>query len=315
MRAAGPPSEPRPFVSLLEALATVLLLLVPVSFLVFGLQAAYGTSRLTFELAPDAPAELALPRLPPVGEPQTRTPEVRLERADDVVRLVVPEVPAPDVDPVTDRVRAWAREAGTEVTDRSIATDTDLEALVLRHGTRMFALQAGILLVYGAVVIRLRVRGAPRERRSRLPVAILLGCAAGCVAFFCTAIVGVVQTLLGVSVEEQAWVLELLGDRGALIRLLPWLVVVVPAAEEVLFRGYLFRFLLQRSWTAAAYLVSAGLFSLAHWNPSGVALYFVVGLVFAAVCHWTSRLSAAVAAHVTYNGIVILLGMLRTAVS
>jgi len=77
--------------------------------------------------------------------------------------------------------------------------------------------------------------------------------------------------------------------------------LIVPALEEMLFRGLLFGALRRvvKFWPAAA--ASALLFAVVHMNAAGVAAYFVLGLTFAAVFERTRSLFAAWAAHATFN--------------
>jgi hypothetical protein len=91
---------------------------------------------------------------------------------------------------------------------------------------------------------------------------------------------------------------------------LPFVIVVMPVSEEMLFRGYVFRFLLERSGARTAYIVSAAAFSAVHLHLPGVPTYFIVGLLFAFVCRRTGTLVAPMAGHVTYNGLALGLSLL-----
>jgi len=166
------------------------------------------------------------------------------------------------------------------------------------------------LVAFGVAFMRWRVPRVPGGERSRWPVALGLGVTVGVAGFVCAVTLSAIQTLLGWSVEEQEWLVELLRNRDTLARVLPLVVLAAPLAEETFFRGYMFRFLLLRSGTWPAYLLSAGSFSLIHLHLPGIPTYFVVGLLFAWVCRRTSTLVAAVAAHMTYNGTAMLLTLL-----
>ena len=84
-------------------------------------------------------------------------------------------------------------------------------------------------------------------------------------------------------------------------------VATVPIAEELAFRGYLARRLVQRDFTAVPFAsmtaVSVGLSSVAfglmhgqHWLAGIVA-----GLTYAAALKWRDRIGDAVVAHATSN--------------
>jgi CAAX prenyl protease-like protein len=84
-------------------------------------------------------------------------------------------------------------------------------------------------------------------------------------------------------------------------------VVTVPVAEELAFRGYLARRLVDREFDSVPFsavtLLSVGLSSVAfglmhgqHWMVGIVA-----GLVYAGTMRWKGRLSDAIVAHATSN--------------
>jgi CAAX prenyl protease-like protein len=84
-------------------------------------------------------------------------------------------------------------------------------------------------------------------------------------------------------------------------------VVTVPIAEELAFRGYLARRLVDREFDSVPFsavtLLSIGLSSVAfglmhgqHWTVGIVA-----GLVYAGMMRWKGRLSDAIVAHATSN--------------
>jgi len=147
------------------------------------------------------------------------------------------------------------------------------------------------------------VRREAAERASAaLPRVVLVGVGVGLLGFLASATIGLLQATLGFAIEEQAWLIELLSEDGAALGLVPWIVVVAPLAEEMFFRGYLFRFLHERVGPRVAYPLSAACFSLIHFHIPGLLVYFVVGLLFAWACRRTATLAAAVVAHVVYNG-------------
>jgi membrane protease YdiL (CAAX protease family) len=82
--------------------------------------------------------------------------------------------------------------------------------------------------------------------------------------------------------------------------------VFAPVAEEYLFRGLLFR-ALDREWGGWRALVGSAAFFAIYHPPLSWLPVFLVGLTTAFVFKKTGRLAAAVAVHMVYNAIVVLL--------
>lgn len=124
-------------------------------------------------------------------------------------------------------------------------------------------------------------------------------------------VVGLVLEGLGVQVQEQARVLEIVegarahGPGPEALMLVLAAFVLAPLTEEWLFRHLLFRRVAARSGRALAFAVSAVAFAAIHDNPTGFVVYLWLGLVFAAVLERTGRLPAAVAVHMGNNGYVL----------
>jgi membrane protease YdiL (CAAX protease family) len=203
-------------------------------------------------------------------------------------------------------------DAGYVPTGARVRPNYDAQAMLVEHPALTLGLQAVVLILFGFVFYRRRVRPAPPDVRAPVWVSILTGLGAGIAAFVCAMALSLIQHLLGWSVEEQAWLQELLRNRDSLLTLIPLVVLIVPFAEEVFFRGYFFRFLHQRSGAPVAYLLSAGCFSLIHFHLPGLATYFLVGLLFAVVCNRTRSLTAPVVGHMTYNGLVLAVALTTT---
>lgn len=77
--------------------------------------------------------------------------------------------------------------------------------------------------------------------------------------------------------------------------------VMAPIAEELIFRGIIFRFLRQRFGRLPALLVSSVLFGLLHANWAGFAPLCVLGVAFALAYEKTGDLRVAIAAHGLFN--------------
>ncbi len=88
--------------------------------------------------------------------------------------------------------------------------------------------------------------------------------------------------------------------------------LVAPFAEEAFFRGYLFAGLRQHFGRLAAYLLSAGLFALAHILPTSYPPIFVLGLLFALLYEQTGSIWPAVIMHGSINALAFVASYLLT---
>jgi membrane protease YdiL (CAAX protease family) len=182
---------------------------------------------------------------------------------------------------------------------------------VLDLGPRLpalLAIQAAVFLLVGWILSARRVT-PPGPPRVAPPLAALAGVAAGIVTLVASAILGFALDRLGLPVEEQVWVRDLLGAREMLLPALPWMVLGGPLAEEVFFRRYVFRFLSENAGLAAGYVGSSVLFGAIHLNPSGLPVYVLIGLAFAWLYRRTGSLWAPVVAHATLNGAIVLVAV------
>jgi membrane protease YdiL (CAAX protease family) len=82
-------------------------------------------------------------------------------------------------------------------------------------------------------------------------------------------------------------------------------VVLAPLAEESLFRGLLFRRILERVGPWPAYVVSALAFAAIHGNLAGLVIYVWLGLVFAETLRRTGRLWTAIVVHMGNNAFAL----------
>jgi membrane protease YdiL (CAAX protease family) len=170
----------------------------------------------------------------------------------------------------------------------------------------LMSIQAVVFLAGGLLLARGRVgRGICQAATSR-PRAALLGVASGIAAVVLSAVVSLLLKLMGMPVEEQAWLVELYGDPGTLLRISPWVVLISPVAEEIFFRFYVFRFIAAHAGYPTGLVVSSLMFAMIHLNPSGVLIYLGIGCVMAWVYRRTGRLVAPILGHVTLNAIVLI---------
>ena len=111
---------------------------------------------------------------------------------------------------------------------------------------------------------------------------------------------GVEQTQL----REYAWVAALPPVDFTLVVLAG--AVVGPLAEEIFFRGLIFRLYLQARGPLVAYLVSSAVFALLHVNLPALAPIFVLGLVLAWLYRSTGSLTPGLLAHALNNGVAFM---------
>jgi len=84
------------------------------------------------------------------------------------------------------------------------------------------------------------------------------------------------------------------------------LVLLVPLMEEVIFRGWLQRWLQRRHGAAAAVLATAVTFALGHFNLAGIPSMLLGGLVLGYAAHASGSLWTSVLLHVAANATVAL---------
>ena len=118
---------------------------------------------------------------------------------------------------------------------------------------------------------------------------------------------GLALQAAGAPVQEQDWVVRLAGEGGATMAALGVLgVAVAPLAEELFFRGHVFRELAANGLRLAAYLYSAGVFAVAHSNnPAALPVYFAAGVILGWSFDRWRTLTVPIAAHATVNAVGI----------
>jgi membrane protease YdiL (CAAX protease family) len=206
--------------------------------------------------------------------------------------------------PVTAQMAELLESAGYEEAEPAQKRTVDPVEIVREHARLALSIQALVFLALGLLMMRLRMRPVIRPGVRPLP-ALAFGVGGGFAAFAGSLVIGLLLRLIGFPVEEQAWVIEMLRDRANLYRLAPWIVLIVPLAEEVFFRGYVLRFVSQRVGVATGLAVSSALFAAVHFNLSGLAIYLTIGAILGLVCLRTRGLLAPIAAHMTHNALVL----------
>ena len=87
-------------------------------------------------------------------------------------------------------------------------------------------------------------------------------------------------------------------------------VVVAPLVEETFFRGFLFAGIARRRGFLLGAVISALLFALSHLQLGAIIPVFILGLFLAWLYKRTGTLWSNIAAHFTYNSIVLLIAIL-----
>ena len=170
-------------------------------------------------------------------------------------------------------------------------------------GVALYLLLLGLVLL---IATGLDVREAFALRRPRnwkRAALIALG------AFVAMWIVAAILELIFHAGEEQG----LDPERLTVNRLAPFLLnlilaaVVVPAVEELIYRGLGFRLLAQFGDIAAVVVTSLA-FALAHGIVDGIPVFFVIGSALGFVRSRTQSIYPSMIMHGLFNGIQVVLG-------
>ena len=104
---------------------------------------------------------------------------------------------------------------------------------------------------------------------------------------------------------------ELLLPGGAAILSVLALAVLTPLAEEIFFRGFVQRGLVNRWGPLPGMIVSAAVFSGLHFSPAVLLPVFVTGLLLGALYWRTGSLWPCIAVHAAQNFVAVLTIMLE----
>ena len=180
----------------------------------------------------------------------------------------------------------------------------------------LLALNAGAALLMAALVIALAARrgGADRLglRRAGGPPAPLVALAAWLVVLPAVSALGWlngrVLELFGRPQEQQSWIREFLNASDSQTSLLTWLpmAVLLPACEELFFRGGLYGGLRRVLAVPAAVALAAGAFGVVH-DPGFFLPTAALGAVLCVLYERTGSLAAPLCFHVLHNGATLAL--------
>jgi membrane protease YdiL (CAAX protease family) len=140
----------------------------------------------------------------------------------------------------------------------------------------------------------------------KLPKALLYGVVGFIVAFVVAGIAGYpIEQRFGVDPTQQA-----LSQAATVSGMLPLVllsgVIIAPIAEEIVFRGYLYKAFRDRFRPSYAIVLSAALFSAIHLELLAAVPLFVIGVVLAYVYEKTGNLMAPITLHVLNNAVAFL---------
>lgn len=246
-----------------------------------------------------------------------------LEGADSATSVGLKVCPFSAAVPAGEVVAASGLRTGTIFVDmwpwleplsymaRTVLKDRDLgSALEIVSGILPFAATSGALgLLVGALYLRRR-RPTPEWEEASIGAyqAAGLGVGLGLLGFGGAYLLAVAQNALGLPAAEQPWI-EALAARGGvgLALLAVGAVTVAPVAEELFFRGHIFRYLAAHGAKAWAYLFSVGLFAALHFNLSGLVVYIWLGLLLAWSYNRWRRPLVPIVTHVTANAAALTL--------
>jgi membrane protease YdiL (CAAX protease family) len=140
----------------------------------------------------------------------------------------------------------------------------------------------------------------------KIPKALLYGVLGFVVAFTVAAVVGSpIQERFGADPTQQA-----LSQATEAPGLFPLVIVsgviIAPVAEEIVFRGYIYKAFRDRFKPSYAIVLSAALFSVLHLELLATVQLFVIGIALAYVYEKTGNLMAPITLHVLNNAVAFL---------
>jgi membrane protease YdiL (CAAX protease family) len=156
--------------------------------------------------------------------------------------------------------------------------------------------------IYGVISIKYRLPFGPAigwRALNRPPTVYLLW------GILLAVSVGVFSHWLPPSTEKMP-IEELIRDRSSLILLALFGVLLAPAIEELVFRGFLYAAIERSHGSLSAVLVTSAIFSLPHasqygWRWQNLLLLTYVGIIFGAVRARTQSVVPSTLLHTGYN--------------
>jgi len=166
---------------------------------------------------------------------------------------------------------------------------------------------AGTVIVWVRYVNRgpLSALGAPREALTDVGVGVATGAGLILLAYLSVAVIrAVASSVVGHPIQEPQQV-EICVRGGWLIALGPVVVLLAPFAEELFFRGFLFRALRSRFSLWPSAILSSVIFGAVHFQGVSYLLIIpglaIVGLGLALLYERRQSVLATMAAHASFN--------------
>lgn len=195
-----------------------------------------------------------------------------------------------------------------------MALDHDVRRAIGVTAESIAAYGADILLVLAAVKLR---RHAPlAEMGFRLPSWrwALVALPAVAFAFVASSVLGIISVNLFPNTPSTQCQ-DIQQEFGGFIVVgLINVALIAPVAEEIIFRGFVLRWLNGRMAPGYALLVSAAIFSAAHAGYLQATIFlpvFGAGLILGAIYHYSRSLVPGMIVHGVFNGVVTLLLLLQ----
>ncbi len=120
------------------------------------------------------------------------------------------------------------------------------------------------------------------------------------------AILGIARAILGHPVHLPQRIPR--SVRGAWFWVTgPVIFLVAPVAEEIFFRGFLYRAVRRRFSVPWSVVISAAVFAIAHIYLLSIPVIFVDGVILALLFEWRQSLATSIAAHAANNLLIFLI--------
>jgi membrane protease YdiL (CAAX protease family) len=153
---------------------------------------------------------------------------------------------------------------------------------------------------------------APRRRRGHLGRSIAVGMALGTLAALVNLLLMLAGTdedgSSGVAVAHLATAATVTPGTGALV---VHVVLLAPVAEELAFRGLIYRIFRRTMLPLAATVLSAVIFGLMHVDPGKAVWAFFLGLIVAVAYEQTRSILAPILIHALFNAVPVGVAVLR----
>ncbi len=180
---------------------------------------------------------------------------------------------------------------------------TDLVVGAGLYGGLVYAVYRQSVVKYGVSLAALGLRPVSRRTVGRVAMMFVPVTVAG-VAINLSS-----QTLLGTAPRaSQVSVLtqDMSASAGSFLMLFVLLVVLAPVAEEVFFRGFLFRLIRGRCSGLATVVSTAIAFAALHGSPTVLPWLVFMGIVFGTLVERTKSLYSSIMLHAMVNGLTVL---------